>query len=202
MFFSKQHLSILFFTLAYTLGFGIYYVLIRDYEFLWYIAVLLFFTTFIAATLRKSQLTVSLLWLLSVWGLVHMAGGGIVIGDHVLYGQVLIPITLNGDFTLLKFDQLVHAYGFGVVALVSHFLLSRAVGTSMSFLWLATVSVLIATGLGAINEIVEFAAVIAIPDTGVGGYFNTSLDLVFNTLGAIAAMILLYIFHKSTKYSP
>ena len=43
-------------------------------------------------------------------------------------------------------------------------------------------------GLGAINEIIEFSAVLLLPDTNVGG-FNTALDLVVNALGASAAML-------------
>jgi hypothetical protein len=39
-------------------------------------------------------------------------------------------------------------------------------------------------GLGALNEIVEFIAVLTLPETGVGGYVNTSLDLTANTIGA------------------
>jgi hypothetical protein len=45
-------------------------------------------------------------------------------------------------------------------------------------------------GLGAVNEIIEFAAVLGLPDTNVGGYLNTGLDLVFNAIGAIIAMAL------------
>jgi hypothetical protein len=51
----------------------------------------------------------------SGWGLVHMAGGLIAVpetwpvnGEHrVLYSLWLIP-------DLLKYDHVVHAYGFGV----------------------------------------------------------------------------------------
>ena len=43
-------------------------------------------------------------------------------------------------------------------------------------------------GLGAVNEIIEFSAVLAVPETNVGGYYNTALDLVFNGSGAILAM--------------
>jgi len=196
---SKHHIFILLFTLAYVFGFGTYYLSIENYEFIWYILVLLFFVGLVAATLQKSQLPPWQLWLLSLWGLLHMAGGGVQLGDQVLYGQVLIPFIENGDFTILKFDQLVHAYGFGVVALVSHFLLSRTVGSALSPFWLAITSILIAIGLGAINEIVEFAAVIVVPETGVGGYYNTALDLVFNALGAIVAIVLLLTFKKNTQ---
>jgi hypothetical protein len=45
-------------------------------------------------------------------------------------------------------------------------------------------------GLGAVNEIIEFVAVLSVPDTNVGGYLNTALDLIFNALGAIVAMLL------------
>jgi putative membrane protein len=43
---------------------------------------------------------------------------------------------------------------------------------------------------------VEFIAVLSFPQTNVGGYVNTSLDLVFNALGAIAAVI----FIQLVKY--
>jgi hypothetical protein len=43
-------------------------------------------------------------------------------------------------------------------------------------------------GLGAVNEIVEFIMVLALPQTGVGGYENTMWDIVFNTIGAIIAV--------------
>jgi putative membrane protein len=47
------------------------------------------------------------------------------------------------------------------------------------------------SGLGAINEVLEFLAVVSVPDTNVGGYENTALDLVCNLLGALLAVIFL-----------
>ena len=35
--------------------------------------------------------------------------------------------------------------------------------------------------------IIEFGAVLALPETGVGGYYNTAIDLVANGLGALLA---------------
>ena len=35
---------------------------------------------------------------------------------------------------------------------------------------------------------IEFLAVQTFPETGVGGYENTMLDIVFNTLGGILAV--------------
>jgi hypothetical protein len=46
-------------------------------------------------------------------------------------------------------------------------------------------------GLGALNEVVEFAATLLVPETNVGGYLNTGWDLVANATGATAAVILI-----------
>ena len=48
-----------------------------------------------------------------------------------------------------------------------------------------------AMGLGAVNEIIEFSAVLMLPDTNVGGYYNTALDLCFNGLGAVVAVLVI-----------
>ena len=53
-------------------------------------------------------------------------------------------------------------------------------------------------GLGALNEIVEFTAVLTVPNTNVGGYYNTALDLVFNGAGAACAMIAIAIWTLSS----
>jgi hypothetical protein len=47
-------------------------------------------------------------------------------------------------------------------------------------------------GLGALNEVVEFAAVLTLPDTNVGGYINTGWDLVSNAIGATAGAVLMW----------
>jgi len=47
------------------------------------------------------------------------------------------------------------------------------------------VTILAASSIGALNEIIEFIAVIALDSDGVGGYTNTAIDLVANLLGAI-----------------
>jgi len=39
------------------------------------------------------------------------------------------------------------------------------------------------------NEMIEFTTTVFVPETGVGGYVNTSLDLVADFFGAVIAMI-------------
>ena len=111
------------------------------------------------------------------------------VGHWVLYGLVLVPLAGSGELVLLKYDQVIHAYGFGVTAwllwhlLTVHFPQMR--GTRSVYFYPA----LGAMGLGSVNEMIEFTAVLAFAETGVGGYYNTALDLVFNALGAVLAML-------------
>jgi hypothetical protein len=44
-------------------------------------------------------------------------------------------------------------------------------------------------GFGALNEVVEFIAVLTIPNTNVGGYENTGWDLVANLTGTVVAAV-------------
>lgn len=193
---SYQHIFVLSFTLLYIAGFAAYYLSIRNFEFMWYIAVMLGLTILLAWLALRKGIPTYLLWLLSFWGLLHVMGGGVRIEEGVLYAQVLFPFVVDGDLSILKFDQLVHAYGFGVVALLVRHLIVRSV--TLSPFGVATLSVLAAMGLGAVNEVVEFIAVLSGP-TGVGGYFNTSLDLVANTFGAVIAVAAVSLWPKKAK---
>lgn len=198
MAFTRQHWILLFFTFAYILGFGHAFLARANYEFLGYIGVLVFFFILVATTLHRSRFPLSVLWGLSVWGLLHVAGGGVPVGDGVLYGTQLIPLfDGGGDFFILKYDQLVHAFGFGVATLVVYHLIKPHLSSAAN--WGVVYFVLIAAGmgLGVINELVEFAAVLSIPETGVGGYENTLLDLTSNTIGAILAVV--FIHFKRTR---
>jgi len=187
----RRHLLLIAATLAYVAGFGIYYLAIENYEFLWYVLVLLFFFFLIGLTLKKTRFPPWLLWMLTLWGLLHMAGGGVVVDGHVLYAFRIVHLFGTGDAYVLKFDQAVHFYGFFTTTFVAHHLLkpSCARPYATMVLFLAAVA---SMGFGALNEIVEFVAVVVAPKTGVGGYFNTALDLVFNGLGATSAFVVLY----------
>lgn len=188
MAFTRSERALLVFTLGYVGVFLIRFVTDGNVEFVGYIATLVFFVALIAATQKSARFPAWLLWGLSVWGLAHMAGGGIEIDGAVLYTHMLLPIAGNGELIVLKYDQLVHFYGFGVAALVLWHVMRRNFpaldGTKTIFAF----AVLGAMGLGALNEIIEFTAVVSLPNTNVGGYYNTGLDLVFNAAGALTAM--------------
>lgn len=176
------------FTLVYLIIFSAFYLNIRNYEFLLYVVVVLFFLLLIGLTLKKTNFDYWVLGGLSLWGLLHMMGGGIRVGEGVLYGVKLLDLYNTGEFFILRFDQLVHLLGFAVATLLILQLLEKNYERKLGPKVFYFVAVLAGMGLGALNESIEFLAVVILPETGVGGYYNTSLDLVFNMLGALTAV--------------
>jgi len=197
----KGQWFLILFNLTYVLIFTTYYVSIKNYEFLWYVAVLVFFFVLITSTIHKSKFDYVILWGLTLWGLMHMAGGGVVVNGDVLYALPLIPLIGTGDLLVLKYDQFVHFFGFGVATLVVYHLLKPYLNEKTNWKVIYPILIVAGAGLGVLNEIVEFVAVLTVPDTGVGGYGNTALDLIFNTLGATAAVIFIHTRRKRTVQS-
>lgn len=190
--------AVALFTLAYVLAFTGWFLIRGNYEFVVYVITMLVFITLIGRSLRSAEYPLSMLWSLSVWGLLHMAGGGVPVGDTVLYAAQVVPITpKNGEMTLLKYDQIVHFYGFGLTAWVLWYLMRRHFPVLEGTWTILVYPALGSMGLGALNEIIEFIAVLSVPETNVGGYMNTALDLVFNALGAVLAMTIIA-FQKSS----
>jgi hypothetical protein len=191
---SRKQWVLALWSASYVTAFAAYFTMVRNYEFLWYVAVMLFFFALIFLTIRFTHFSIGLLWGLSLWGLLHMAGGGIRVGSEVLYALPLIPFHLDGEFTILKYDQVIHAFGFGVATIALYQLFKPRWGNGPGLL--AVSAALGAMGLGALNEVVEFTAVLVMSETGVGGYVNTGLDLVFNTIGAVSVALVLYVRDK------
>lgn len=202
-FFNKLRRSeypVAIFTGGYVLAFTAWFLISGNHEFVVYVVTMLVLIVLIGRSLRSVEYPISMLWALSAWGLLHMAGGGVPVGDSVLYSLQILPITpAEGDLRLLKYDQIVHAYGFGVTVWVLWYLLRRhfptLMGTKTSLLYPAFA----AMGLGTVNEIVEFIAVLSVPETNVGDYANTALDLVFNALGAVVAMAIIATASKPAR---
>lgn len=64
-------------------------------EFMWYVATRVGFIALVGLTLRTAQYPTAMLWALSLWGLEHMAGGGLPVGESVLYAVQLVPIPVE-----------------------------------------------------------------------------------------------------------
>jgi putative membrane protein len=192
--------AVLGFTFAYVAGFTLFFVSQGNGEFLWYAATMVLLVVLVGWLAHRASVPVALLWALTGWGLAHMAGGGVPVGDTVLYGVQLLPLGGEGELRILKYDQAVHAYGFGVTAWLLWYLISHHHPSLRGSRTLLVVPALGAMGLGAGNEMVEFAAVLIFPQTGVGGYYNTALDLVFNATGAVLAMAVIWLANRRTTW--
>ncbi|MGC6565880.1 MAG: DUF2238 domain-containing protein [Akkermansiaceae bacterium] len=182
-FFPKQLRRLAIFTAAYMVISGIYAQMTGNKEFVFYLVVLVIMAGLILLVHRRVQFPLVLLTCLSIWGLLHMMGGMIVVPgkSEVLYNFWIVP-------DLVRYDQLIHAYGFGIatwacwVCLINIQSDVRPTAGSLSLVLLAGL------GLGAVNETVEFFAVLILPETNVGDYTNPGWNLVFNLIGALIAI--------------
>lgn len=190
MHFSKPQLLILGATLLYLCIFGQYFIRDLNFEFIAYIGLIVGICILLYGTLHITRFPTYILAGISVWGLLHMVGGSVPTRDGVLYAWKVYPFfDGGGEFFILKFDQVVHAGLYGLVALMFMHLLERLYGIRMYRPLTAFIAIMAALGVSAINEIIEFTAVVFIPETGVGGYYNTLLDIIFNFVGALVATI-------------
>lgn len=166
-------------------GFSIYAILNGNAEFIFYGVVLVILAAAVFVLDRRVVLSHAALWGLLVWAVLHLAGGNVPAGEAgVLYN-------FRPAEWLPKYDQALHAFGFAVATLVCWECLRRALvrddgAPPRATTGLAMACVLMGIGLGALNEVVEFVAVLTMPETNVGGYMNTGWDLVSNLAGAAA----------------
>jgi len=190
--------NVLIFSAIYILAAGGYSLAQGNGEFVFYIVVMLVLVIALVAVHRRVTLSRGLLWCLSLWGLMHMAGGLLPIPSawhDADVSSVLYNLWIIRDW--LKYDQFVHAYGFGITTwLCWQALSARTLNESGRPLeptpGLMVLCAAAGMGFGAFNEVIEFIATLTLPETNVGGYENTGWDLVFNLIGSAAAAFVLY----------
>lgn len=164
------------------------FLLRKNYEFLGYVAVILFFMWLIVYTNNKVNYPLALVWGLTAWSIMHMSGGGILISGKKLYETMIFNI-VGEPYFIFKYDQLVHIIGFGVATFAMYTLLNPILRPSSRKISLAIVVIMAGLGVGALNEIIEFFMTVFMANNGVGGYVNNSIDLVANLIGATIAGI-------------
>jgi uncharacterized membrane protein YjdF len=190
---------IFLFNMAAIIIFSAIFISRLNLEFMFYVAIIIFFLFVIVLTNHRVDYSLHVLWGLSLWALMHMSGGAVFIGGTRLYDIILIPL-IGEPYLIFKYDQLVHIIGFGVATVAMYQLLKPSIGKG-HWISLSIVIIMAGLGVGALNEIIEFVASVAVPESGVGGYYNTSLDLVSDLVGAIIAAIYLFLVEKpGTKY--
>lgn len=184
----KSHLILLLINLAMIVGFGVVFIGRRNYEFMIYVAVIIALLGAVALTRRKIDYTLGSLVGLTVWAALHLAGGGVPVGDGRLYDVILVPV--SSTYPILRYDQVVHIWGFGACTLVAYCLLDRMLKRPIDdSVALGFVLIMAGLGMGALNEVVEFIVSQCVPESGVGGYMNTALDLCSDLIGAVGGLL-------------
>lgn len=118
--------------------------------------------------------------------IVHLMGGLMMpVGDAPTFYETWLVDRV------LKFDQLAHLYGTAVLTFACWHLAVGLLQPRRRGAGLAVVAGLMACGLGALNELVEFFFGLNNPDFHAGGLANTGWDLAFNLGGAVIAAVLL-----------
>lgn len=118
--------------------------------------------------------------------IVHLTGGLMtpVSGAPTFYETWLVD-------GVLKFDQLAHLYGTAVLTYACWHVAGALLEPRRRGAGLALVAAVMACGLGALNELVEFFFGLNNPDFHAGGMANAGWDLAFNLGGAAVGFVLL-----------
>ena len=198
---TRQHWVLLAVNLLMLVSFSIYFISSKNYEFIIYVGVIIALLALIFYTKDRVHYPMLCLWGLTLWALMHMAGGTIYLGDTRLYELILIPI--SDKYEIFKYDQFVHILGFGVATYIFYGVLRSILRKDLQkWTALSIIVVMVGLGIGALNEVIEFIITVIAPSTGVGGYINTSLDLVADLIGAIGALIVIRINEKRKRSDP
>lgn len=191
--FIRMHPGVSIFTLFYVVAGLVACAVQQNWEFLLYVVQMAGLMALIMWANICANFSPRTLAMLSIWGLLHLGGGIIPVPVHlaqindadktraVLYGLWFIR-------DVFKYDNLVHAFGFFAATLAVGEALRPFLATPIRpRLALFVIVASAGMGLGAVNEMIEFAATVMFPKTGVGGYVNNALDLCWNALGAAVA---------------
>lgn len=176
----------------------IYFLIAKNYEFIIYAVTLSVLIAILYKTDKYLNYMKPAKWGFFIWMVLHMAGGSMYIAGTRLYDVILINI-FGEPYNILKYDQFVHFFCYVVITLLMYSALVKITKNKPDKFMFGLILILAASSVGAVNEIIEFSAVVMFESNGVGGYYNTALDLCFNLIGAIVATLYLKYVRKS-KY--
>ena len=163
------------------LVFFIIYLIQKNYEFITYTIITLFIFWLVIYIYKKYNMPFIVLFGFVMWIFLHMLGGTTINGARV-YGIMLINL-LGPPLFILRYDQAIHFFCYFIVSVILFYITKKYVkkvdGIVLFLIIVASI------GVGSLNEIFEFIMVLILTETGVGDYYNTSLDIIFNTIGAI-----------------
>ena len=178
---------VLGFTAIYLIFFTIIAMMRKNYEFLYYGVIVLIIFSLLVIYRKKLYLSLTSLLGLSLAQLIHVLGGNLYIGQVRLYDYWIIE-------NVLRYDNVVHTFTTIILALAVYDILKIYLHEKMHYskTILILLLVLIVSGIGAFNEIMELGAVIFFhAQDRVGDYMNNAFDLVFNLVGSTIGSIII-----------
>jgi putative membrane protein len=178
---------------------GILTIFFRNYEFIFYSITVVMLVAILYATDNYFKYPKAGLWLFNVWLVLHIIGGLASYQGVRFYDLILLDI-VGDPYQILKYDQCVHFYCYLVISILMWSIVSTITKPEASRVVVYVITVLATSSLGAVNEIIEFLAVVMFNATGVGGYINTAIDLVANLFGAMIGTLYMLFMHKKCEY--
>jgi putative membrane protein len=179
---------------------GAYFIQDFNVEYAIYSGIIFVVMAAVLLTLSYSDFPQWQLWLLSVWGLLHVFGGAIKLHGVSLATYHLYPIfNGGGDFYVLKYDQILHFVLYAIVATMAHHLIRNILEVKDNKKLVALLVVMISIGVGALNEAAEFFIALNLHKNLSYGYQNVTLNIFFNLAGALVATLLLSLFTRKPK---
>lgn len=175
---------------------SVYFIVQGNTEFIIYVVTLAILIIILYTTNKYFKFLPEAKWGFFIWMILHMAGGSLYFWGTRLYDIILIPMA-GSPYDILKYDQFVHFFCYIVMTLLMYSVLIKIINEKPNKIIFSIILVLAASSVGALNEIIEFSAVILFESSGVGGYYNTALDLVANFLGSVFAILYIKLFSKN-----
>jgi len=160
------------------------YGVAADSPFTWiYVTITIVLATLVGIIHIVMPLPPRAAWALVAAAIINLAGGVLL-----AQGQPLYVLALWGDF---RFDKPAHLVATGLAAFAVFDMLAPRLDSSTNLTTARILTVLVACGLGALVEIVEYVGTLVVENANVGDYGNNMADLVANLAGALLAMPLM-----------
>jgi hypothetical protein len=119
-----------------------------------------------------------LLWLLTIWAGLHLAGGlapNPTGASEILYNMWLID-------GVLRYDQVVHGFGIGAATALFAY---AARDTDRPLFW----GFVLSQFVGLVNETAENIFAAFVEGSNVGDFVNTTWDMIWHVIGAAVATL-------------
>jgi uncharacterized membrane protein YjdF len=184
---TKSLISLLIVDIVYLIIFSVIFLKRGNIEFMIYTGAVFFLLIVILLLHLKFNFSYITLMGLSLIGLMHMIGGGVIVNGLRMYGHYIV-------LGIIRYDKIVHFLGIFFAVFIFYELIKK---NKINKIALSIILFLAGVGIGTVWEIMEFILVTILPETGVGGYVNTMGDIVANSIGAITAVFFIYLNKKN-----